>query len=252
MLQQAFFATDGSPLIAVDSAQFDGTNDFMTRGAGLNGAADGKLGILSAWIRLDGGDAADQTIFQGATTLGGTVSHVRLRRTSANKFEVVTLNAAGSTLFTLTSSSTFTSSATWLHVLSSWDCASTATLYVNDVSQAVVTPTNDLIDYTLADWAVGAQASGGTKVNGCIAEVYFQMGQYLDITLVSNRRKFYSPSGKPVFLGTDGSLPTGTAAISYHHLSDGESVAALQVNRGSGGNYAITGALTTGSTTPSD
>ena len=90
------------------------------------------------------------------------------------------------------------------------------------------------------------------KLKGFFAEVSFAFGQSLDFSIVSNRRKFLSAGGKPVFLGADGSLPTGTAPIIYQHLDDGEAVANFATNRGTGGDFTITGTLDTGSTSPSD
>ena len=77
--------------------------------------------------------------------------------------------------------------------------------------------------------------------NGALAEVYFAPGQYLYFSIASNRRKFISRTGKPVHLGTTGMLPTGTAPLVYHHLDDAEAVANFATNRGTGGNFTITG-----------
>jgi hypothetical protein len=38
----------------------------------------------------------------------------------------------------------------------------------------------------------------------------------------------------------------------YHHLDNGEAVANFATNRGTGGNFTITGTLDTASTSPSD
>jgi concanavalin A-like lectin/glucanase superfamily protein len=256
MIQQAIIGAQGQPLIVVDSADFDGTNDYMTRGAGLSGAADSKTGILSLWLRLDGGNAASMFLLTGSNALGGGTSDgLRLTRDGANNLVVSADNAAGSGVLYLSTVNTYVASATWLHILSSWNLATPGTgrLYINDVSDySESVYTNDTIDYTKADWAVGALASGTSKLNGAVAELYFAPGQYLDFSLVANRRKFISASGKPVHLGATGALPTGTAPLIYHHLDDGEAVANFATNRGTGGNFTITGTLDTGSTSPSD
>jgi hypothetical protein len=66
------------------------------------------------------------------------------------------------------------------------------------------------------------------------------------------RQRFISADGKPVTLGPDGRLATGNVPLVYQHLADAESVANFATNRGGGGNFAITGALATASTSPSD
>lgn len=250
---QALFMNYGPQLLIVDSADFDGT-DYMTTGAGLSGASDSKSGIISFWMRIDGGDGTFMFVFQGATTVGGTTSRFRIRNDSSNKYELIGINAAGTTILDIETTTAYTAGATWRHFLASWNLATgTAYLYVNDVSDLTSTTlTDDSIDYTVADWAVGANAGGLADFDGCIAELYFAPGQFLNFSIVSNRRKFISSSGKPVYLGADGSGPTGTAAICYQHLADAEAVANFATNRGTGGDFSITGTLATGSTSPSD
>ena len=241
----------GAPLIVCDSADFDGTNDSMARGAGLTGAADSKTGILSAWCRLDGGDGANIYILSNSEVGTG----VTLFRAAANIFQINGMNTAGTFILQLASTTTYTTAATWLHVLASWNLATaSASLYINGVSDLAGGPTltDDTIDYTKTDCYIGNAFTGTVDWNGCLAEFYFAPGQYLDFSLVANRRKFIDSAGKPVHLGTTGALPTGTAPLVYLHLDDGEAVANFATNRGTGGNFSITGTLDTGSTSPSD
>lgn len=252
------FAGSGSSSsdIVVDAADFDSLNDYMIRGAGLTGAVDSKKGIISFWFRLDGGDGITQRLVYGTTTLGGTTPHFHVERTSLNKITMRGVaTGIGSIIFEVITTSTYSAGATWNHFLASWDMSDPAarSLYVNDISDlSVITFIDGTIDYTLADWAIGAAPSGGLKLNGCLAEVYFAADQYLDFSVISNRRKFISSNGKPVYLGADGSLPTGVAPLIYQHLDNGEAVANFATNRGTGGNFTITGTLDTASTSPSD
>jgi hypothetical protein len=251
MSANALLASYGNPLLKVESADFDGTNDYMTR-ADLTGAADGKSGILSLWLRIDGGDGTTLTMIADGTAVTG---RFYLTRLSSNIFLINAFNSGGTQILNLQTSGTHITSATWLHILSSWDLAAgVSSFYINDVSdQVVTTRTNDTIDYLSGiDWAIGANNAGGLKTNGCMAELYFAPNQYLDFSIVENRRKFISPNGKPVALGTNGSLPTGTAPIIYLHLDPAEAPADFATNRGTGGNFSITGTLTAGSTSPSD
>ena len=239
---------------AVDAADFDGTNDYMLRGAELTGMADGKQGIVSAWVRLDGGNADDMYVLANSTT--ETPNGFGVSRQSDNKFTIWGVNAAGTKILHFSATTTHTSGATWRHVLASWDLAVDVSwhFYIDDVSEqsSVLTFTNDTLDYTKGNFACGSKLTGATRMNGALAEVYFAPGQHLDFSVTANRRKFISASGKPVNLGTDGSAPTGVAPIVYFHLDNGEAVANFATNRGSGGNFAITGTLDTASTSPSD
>lgn len=237
--------------IRCDTADFDGTNDVMTRGGALTGEANGKSGIFSGWIRLDGGNGAQQSVFQ---SLGASFAISRL---STNKFEVLGSNAGAVVIMSLQTTATFTSGAAWIHLLASWDLAvaGSGRLYINDVSdKSEVAYTNDTIRYAgTGNWSVGATPIPSVFMNGCIAELYFSPNSYLDFSLASNRRKFISAAGKPVHLGTSGQLPTGAAPLVYLHIDVAESVANFATNRSAGGNFTIAGGgLATGSTRPSD
>ena len=248
-IHQTLFATYANPMIVCDSADFDGTDDFLTRTTGLTGAVDSKSGIFSCWYRIDGGNATERYLF-----ING-VDSFRVGHFSDNLIYVIGRTVGGVGILIQTTSSAFVTGAAWIHVLASWDLAIGAFhLYVNDVSDVAGggTLTDDTIDYTVASWGLGAAASGSNKLNGVLADLYFAPGQYLDFSNPYFRRKFISASGKPVHLGTTGALPTGTAPIVYQHLDDGEAVANFATNRGTGGDFTINGTLTTGSTSPSD
>ena len=249
MSANALLASYGNPLIKVESADFDGTNDYMLRGGSLTGAADGKTGIVSFWYRVDGGDGVARILISN-TDNATRINHIGVD----NTIQITAGNAALTQIMGIKTSAKLASS-TWLHILASWDLSTTTTnLYVNDVSdKTIITATvNDTIKYTEANWSIGALVGGTSKLNGCIADFYYAPNQYLDFSIADNRRKFISADGKPVNLGTDGSLPTGTAPIIYFHLDPAEAPADFATNRGTGGNFSITGALTAGSTSPSD
>lgn len=230
----------------VDAADFDGTNDYLTRGADLTGIADGKAGALSFWVRIDGGDGGTMDI------VGGT-SFFRCLKNTSNQFSVLGFTSAGGgAILSIRTSGAYTAGATWLHVLASWDLATAAAhLYINDVSDLVSTTlTDDTINYTAGEFAVGAFNTGVLKFNGCIAEAWFNTA-YIDFSVEANRRKFIDADGKPVDLGADGSTPTGGAPLVYLHLDDGEAVANFAVNAGTGEGFTITGTLDTADTSPS-
>jgi hypothetical protein len=245
----------GVPVYLTESADFDGTNDYMKTGAGLTGAADGKVGTVSCWFRLDGGDAANLAILCNATTVGGGTNRFLLYRDNSNKIRVDVDDSAGANVLVFISNATYTAGASWHHLLASWDlAASRFQLYVDDVADTAIpsTLTDTAIDYTVADWAIGALPGSSFKFNGCFSEFYFNTVASLDLSVQSNRRKFRDASGKPVNLGANGSTPTGAQPIIYQKVADGGSASDFATNLGSGGNFTITGALTLGSDSPSD
>lgn len=239
---------------SVDSADFDGSNDYMLRGGGLTGASDSKSGILSTWVRLDAGTGTQRLI--GSSVSAGTAADRwrSSRVTISGPFVVIGNNSAGATILQLTSTTSYAASATWRHLLASWDLAAAAAhLYVNDVSDLAggATLTNDTLDYTVGDWGIGGDSNAGSKLDGCLTELYFAPGQFLDFSVVANRRKFIDAYGRPVYLGATGQAPTGTAPLVYQRLFKSQPVAGFATNSGPGGDFTITGTLTFGSTSPS-
>lgn len=239
-----------------EAVKFDGFSSYMKRGAGLSGIADSKKGIFATWARIDGGDGTFQRLFCSANSIGSSFTRFIVERASSNKITIGGERAGGGNILQLETSGAYLASAAWIHVLASWDLgAGLGHLYVNGSSDLDVGPTltDDTIDYTQADWAVGASGGGAFKFNGALAELYFAPGQYLDFSVEANRRKFISASGKPVNLrGAHG--PTGSPAAVYLHVNDGAAAADFAKNNygATGGPFTITGSLDIASTSPSD
>ena len=124
--------------------------------------------------------------------------------------------------------------AGWAHFLWSVDTqGQVAQLYINDTSVAVSTPAAYPIDIVLpADGIMTNKILTAT----CYADLYLAAtDSFYDLTDVANRRKFIDASGDPVFLGADGSLPTGTAPQLFLSVPPGGIASDMLVNRGSGG-----------------
>jgi len=232
----------------VESANFDGTSDYMTIASALSGVSNSKTGIMSFWHKPAGAGTA-RTIYACSPPVDAF--NVILQATDL--IQVAGANGSTTVLGFSTATSSL-SAGSWHHVLFSWDLSSaTLNSYVDDASsiQGSPTLTNSAIAYASQTEVVFGN-SGSNKPNGDFAEFYFAPGQYLDFSVVSNRRKFITSSLKPVYLGTDGAGPTGAAPSIYLHLDPGETVADFAMNRGTGGDFTITGALAAGSTSPSD
>jgi len=78
------------------------------------------------------------------------------------------------------------------------------------------------------------------------ADSYAAMGQFLDLSNSSNVEKFII-GGKPVYLGANGELPTGTSPTVFFS-GDADT---FGTNLGTGGTFTLTGALTNATTSPS-
>lgn len=220
---------------------FDGTNDYLTRGADLTGSADGKLGTVSFWFKLNGGDGSPLEIYDNG-------SFEVLRR--SNNTLAVVAPGGGTTLF-LKTGSTYTSGGGWHHFMVSWDLANNLShVYVDDVDDDDGSPTrvDANIDYTTSNHALGAETGAGRKLNAEIADFYGNWAEYIDLSVESNRRKFISAQGKPVFLGATGQLPTGSDPIAFF---SGPTVD-WHTNKGDGEGFIENGALTDASSSPSD
>lgn len=243
------------PSLTVDAADFDGTNDDLGR-ATLTAQANSKSGIFSVWLRPDA--LANVNIFDGLDTgVFSTAFNMLISNVAAGDWDLLLLTTAGATVidYRCTAGGRLTTGA-WQNILCSWD-ASTTTLhmYRNDVDAkgAGIINNAEACHGIVDEWSVGDfSGGGGGRYDGGMAELYFAPGQYIDLSVEANRRKFISATGKPVDLGSTGATPTGTAPLVYLHLSDGETANNFAVNRGTGGNFTVTGALGTYASSPSD
>jgi hypothetical protein len=109
-------------------------------------------------------------------------------------------------------------------------------VYLDGVEYTTTSPTltDDTIDYTHTAYGIGTRGTGSIY-NGTMKFIYFDTAT-LDLSVSGNRDKFASPTA----LGADGSGPTGAQPLVCYY---GE-VADWNTNRGSGGDYTVTGTLT--------
>jgi hypothetical protein len=229
--------------------RFDGTNDYLTRGAGLSGAVDGYKGICSFWVRFTGGDSNFHIIFENNDQWG-------LQRYNNGILAISMKDSGGTGMFGVDSTTTFLSGGSWAHILYGWDgtaaTAATSGLWVNDVNEG--TPnfngsSSVLIDYTKTNWGFGHRLTGSLLCDFEIADFYFNSAEHLDFTNSANRRKFITAGLRPVDLGANGSTPTGTQPIVFFKGSSGVP-SDFGTNLGSGGSFTTTGTLTAAASNP--
>lgn len=222
------------------SAVFDGTNDYLTRGASLTGIADGKTGSFSFWVKM-GVDGS--SVIGILSTFQGTYGLEIYRYTSGQLYVYVKDSGSVDRLNMRTGSNTVTVAAGWVHVCGSWDLATSTThLYVNGVSSKTVTTVSDgTVPYATGVAYVGALQNNFQKFNGSLAEVWFDT-TFIDFSVQSNREKFRTVTGHPVPLASDGTPSGLTQPILYLH----NQVPSFETNLGSGGGMTETGTLVDG------
>ena len=227
---------------SANSTNFDGSNDHIARGAELTGNVDTKVGVVSFWINHTGGNGTARTVFQ---TSGG---NFKLALNASNKY-VITGYQSGLKL-ALTSTTAWTEAKGWHHVLLAWDLATPeAHMYVNGVDdEASSTEVDSTVDYTGGDFFFGASSNPHQWITADVADVYINLAEFVDISNATNRLKFRTSGGAPETLGSDCSLPTGTAPI----ICLLNAFETFQTNLGGGGGLTETGELTAGSSSPSD
>ena len=229
---------------------FDGTNDWLSRTSALTGAALGKQGLVSVWFKLNGGDAARQSIF-GISNVSTSVSRIGVQRETTNLLRIFGFNTAGTQRLNMASTASYVSGGGWKHLLAAWDLATpVARLFVSDADDEAAgsTETDDTLDYTNTNVSVGGSVNGSEKITMDLADLYVNLAATLDPSVEANRRKFISASLKPVDLGQDGSTPTGSQPLVFF---SGDA-AAWATNKGSGGAFTVNGALADAATSPSD
>lgn len=213
---------------------FDGTNDYLTRGADYTDGADSKLWTGSLWFRRTGGEGAGQRIVEATST--GIVVDFQ----GDNTFRVFARNAANANILSITTSAV--TGTAWHHVMWSVDLSSTSLrhLYLDGASDlTAVAYTNDTMDLTRAEHSVGASVTGTSKLNANLADVQMWFGEYIDLSVSANRRLFLA-DGMPISPGI------ARAALGAPILRLSGPTADWHTNKGTGGGLTETGALTAG------
>lgn len=229
--------TDDDPVVA----SFDGSTTFLKRAGGLTGASDSKSVTFSFWVNLSSDE--NKVILAGASALNGATQRGVAIVLQSGFIEVGGWNSAGTVI--LDQKSSVLPLGRWVHVLGSFDLSNAARkhLYIDDVSDLTsLTFTDDTIDFTIADWGIGAMPNASLKLDGPIADLWFAPGVYLDLSNVSNRRKFVTATRGPVSLGSDGSVPTGSAPLVFMSGT----LSSWHTNKGAGGGFTLTGGLVSG------
>lgn len=218
-----------------NAVTFDGTNDYLTRGADLTGVSDSKSLTFSVWIKP--ATLSNNYIYESTGGSG------LFKLPSSGYFVCSFLDSAGTPILSGASTATAITANVWNHILFSCDLTDTGKrfLYINDVANTATYSryTNTNIDFTRADHAIGAQVSSFGKYFGDMADLSLTLGTYTDISVEANRRLYITSTGKPVKPSSGIIVLTG-ATDSWH------------TNKGTGGGFTENGSLSTAPTSPSD
>ncbi len=172
-----------------------------------------STGIMSIWV--------DITAFSGSNTkpllLDSTMGNISIVLNNTNSKITILLADTGSNIYQITTTTATISTGAWHNILLSWNMGFSAgsrvfNLYIDNVSAAFTINTDSGTSFNVAyntNYQIGS-TNTAKGINGCITQLYFAAGQFLDFTVSGNRALFYN-SGTPVNLGSNGQTPTGTS-----------------------------------------
>ena len=244
------FTKNGTPVDATGTpvyyysypAYFDGVNDYLSRAA-LIGASDGKSFTLAFLIKTDGvGSPRIFDISSGSTF--GVLLFI-----STGLLTLQLRNVANTIIFGSEAvHATVINDDEWHSVIMTVNVAGNEILAVidgSDDSVAHSSITDNDINLDIAGVHIGATNSGTNKLDGSLAELYFD-DSLIDLSVQANLDKFINPASlRPAgnLIQTTGSTPLVYLTNKYSTFED---------NLGSGGDFAPNSTLTAGTTSPSD
>lgn len=236
---------------ACDAVDFNGTSTRLTLGAGLSGIVDSKKFTLTGWIKSERLGGAAQVICRADPD--------RFLCYLFNKLSLIARTTTGVFILNISSLSDVTNVWRWFGISVDLADAGKRHLYFGDTDELnVTTYTNNTIDFTGTNWAVGGNSLTSLDwFDGGMADILFWPGIYVDLSVQTNRRMFYSLSGKYVDPRRQGgAISTIGPPSVYLHLNEAETPAdnfSLNDDGGAtGGDFTVTGALTTYASSPSD
>ena len=216
------------------SSTYDGATDFAYIGSELTGLSDGKRVLFSCWFRTS---ASGTMVFISnfSTLNAGFVVYM-----ASGEILVRARTAGGTLLVNVQTLNTYNDGEAH-HLAVSMDLAATSVhLYVDGVSDSDGTAaTDDTIDLTKGNWAIGANVGGGFKFDGDLGQLYFET-DYLDLSDSGDLDGLITGVGGAVDFAADGSGPTGSQPLLYAEGGD------PSTNDGSAQNWSINGSLGTG------
>jgi len=253
-IQQMLLGGSQNNHVANASDGWYGGSNYMLRAGTLTGVSNGSQGTFSGWVMFSpntggrgGGDGVEQWLM-------GTINErFSVKKGTGNDIQVHCSDGTNYSYFS--SSGTYLAGSTWHHILASWNVNYAAgsrvwQMYIDDVSTGTLIADGGAAfncQYNDTNFGIASGPSGNIYIlAGAVSELYLNTVVAIDLSSTTNRRKFRDAAGKPVDLGTTGSLPTGSQPAIY--LPNPYS--SFNVNAGSGGNFAVTGVLSAATSHP--
>jgi len=228
------------------SADFNGSNGYLSRSSALTGSSDGKQvtlvfafsGTSNKYI-IDLEDATGTT----STTRFGVWAHY-----TNNKIFVDAYNGSETRILDFDFGTTLNTNQTYI-VMISIDMSNTSKrhTYIDGASESATytTYTNDTLKLTQTNTGIGARLDAslpGSYWNGDIGFMYFN-NSYIDFSQESNRNLFVDQLGYPKDLTPAIEAATIADPLIYMKFDD---TSALGTNSGTGGNFTVNGTVTAG------
>ena len=183
-------------------AYLDGVDDYYIQFSVPANLADGKTVTGSVWVQRETTGTID-TIFS-------INDRFIFRITSAGDVSLVAENTADTDILDASTSTGPLNDTNWHHIMFSIDMANSANnrVYVDGVNRPLsyVANLNQNIDFTVTTHTVGASITGTNLFAGNIADLWIDVGRFVNLDVAANREKFY---GNLFFLGPNGSRPFG-------------------------------------------
>jgi hypothetical protein len=239
-----------------NAVNFDDST-YISRGADLDGNTDSDKFTFSCWVKTPASIPNGAYIYHNEFTTGNNRFLITVN--SSGNVQIETSNSGGTIILSGAGATDIRNA--WYNILIDADLSGTPTfnMYLNDSLELDEGTTASIsvgtIEFTRPDHAMNRilfTASPTTTDGYDIADPYLNIGTKIGFQTESNRRKFISASGNPIGLGETGTIPTGSQPIVYFSKRKGESASDFATNKGSGGDFSITGTLTTAATSPSD
>ena len=234
-------------------SDLDGTADYLSRTTAPTGIADGKTFTLAFTASIDSVAAGARILDIGSTTL----SRFSANMGNSGELQIVARDSSGTLCFSVSLPVNTLVINRNYNIILSVDLSNTSNrfLYLNGVLQTPTwgTYTNTDIDFLptgTPSCTVGRATTSGSFLDGRLGALWFNTS-YIDLSVAANLAKFVTGTGidaKPVDLGANGELPTGTSPIIYLPMYGNNA----GKNYGTGGDFTVNSGPYTGARGPNE
>ena len=227
-----------------EGVDFDGVNDYLSRGTDLVGNVDSKTFTFSCWV-YSSSSASTHYLYTNidGVSFNGSLWIRTIRVDNRRVLDIRAWNDGGTQILGVGTSSGGDEDFainTWTHILLSVDMANSSkrSLYINDVLEPITWGiyVDDSIKFTSAKHLFGKYDLYALNDAKFRASNLFLDYTYRDLSIEANRRLFITADGKPA----DGLASLNP--ILYLPMTD---AATAHQNLGTGGNFVQNGTLAT-------